>query len=106
MYGMTDETMALTVAETTMQEFLAAVMLAQNLGGVAPAPAPASSVQPTHPVITRSTVRRPPAARPASTAQRLRTPPATKATEPERVAGARTAYWVLLAGALATLALL
>jgi hypothetical protein len=90
MAAMADETFALNVADATMQDWLAAVLLAQ----VEPMPAVAPLRQPHVPVrqveFPRPAVRR--AAPRASTVNRR---------APTGVAGARTVYWLSLAASLA-----
>jgi hypothetical protein len=102
---MTDESLAFSVAEVTMQEFLAAVMVAAR----EPASAATARLQPARPLIEYPVARRP-AFRP--TQVRTTTPCRSAATgknaepvSPSRVAGARAAYWMLLAGALAVFVL-
>lgn len=94
MRGLDDETLALTVVETTMQEWLAAVTLIRETPCLLLAPAPTS-----HPEVVR-----PRPVRPAVRVQR----PATTVCERKEVAatvwGARSAFWAGLALALAVLA--
>lgn len=93
MNTMADDTLALTVAEATMQDWLAAAALMKG------APMPLY-VRPTSmvPEVWSAPVRRRAAAR----------GPAAKAVPPVEsgaVGGARTVYWVLLALAVGALAL-
>jgi hypothetical protein len=93
MSSMADETLAFSVAEATMQDWLAAVLLAQQ------EPMPRRA-QP-HPVCIR-----PAFARPAPRIVLVRPVARTvvrpaKAETSGQVAGARTVYWLGLAAALA-----
>lgn len=86
------EEMAFSVAEATMQDWLAAVLLAQQEPPMPARPQP-------HPVFVR-----PALVRPARQVVPLRSPcrPAKPAVERSgEVAGARTVYWLGLAAALA-----
>jgi hypothetical protein len=85
MSAISDETLAFNVAEATMQDWLAAVLLAQN----EPMPASTPRIEPSHPVRMLELPK--PARRCA--------PPSPAA--PIGVAGARTVYWLSLAAALA-----
>jgi hypothetical protein len=93
MNRMTDETMALSVTEATMQDWLAAMTLLRE----APPPVAAQRT-----VLWPEDVL-PPARRVATVASRRRVAPAPATPDPAplRVAGAGTAYWWLLALALA-----
>ena len=102
---MTDETLAFSVAEVTMQEFLGAVLVAAR----EPASPRTVRPQPARPLIEYPVARRP-ASRPSQV--RTTTPCRSAATgknaepvTPSRVVGARAAYWLLLAGALAVFVL-
>ena len=87
MNAIADETLALCVAEATMQDWLAAVLLARG----EPMPAPAPRIQLAHPVRRRELPK---------PARRCPTPIATPRVAPSGVAGARTVYWLSLAAAL------
>jgi hypothetical protein len=89
MSEMADETLAFSVAEVTMQDWLAAVLLAKY----EPLPAAAPRIQASHPLRMRDL---PQPVKRNSVAPR----PAT-AFAPNGVAGARTVYWLSLAAALA-----
>jgi hypothetical protein len=96
MNGMADDSLALSVAEATMQEWMAAV--AQASLGIPPLAAELRAL-PTfapHPVPARAIVRRT-APRPVRV-----TPP----VEAGPIAGARSIYWIGLAAALAWAVLL
>ena len=101
----TDETMALTVAEATMQEFLAAVLLAAR----EPAPVTTVRLQPARPLIeypvARRAASRPAPARAGAPRRSDATSISAQSATPTQVAGARAAYWMLLAGALAVFVL-
>jgi hypothetical protein len=86
MKAIADETLAFSVSESTMQDWLAAVMLAKH----EPTPAYAPRNQPSHPVRLLELPK---------PARRCVVPPAPVA--PIGVAGARTVYWLSLAAALA-----
>jgi len=96
MNAMTDETLAMTVAEATMQDWLAAMTMLKSMPTpLYAAPAPVS----------------PPALRPVAhrhgpaPAKRVTVAaPVAPADSAVRVAGARTLYWVTLAIAVAVLA--
>ena len=98
MYTMTDDCLALTVAEATMQDWLAAVTVMRSLPTplyVAPAP--------TQPVVQWPPVSRM-SARPV---RRAHVPAAVGARESENgVAGARPFYWMALAVAVGVFAFL
>ncbi len=96
MNGMADDSLALSVAEATMQEWMVAV--AQASLGLPPLPAESRTapVFAPHPVPVRTVVRG--AAR--------RPVPATPPVEAASVAGARSIYWVGLAVVLAWVVLL
>lgn len=93
MSAMADETLAFSVAEATMQDWLAAVLVAEQ-EPMPPRPQP-------HPVCARSAF-----ARPALRTDPMR-PVARTVVRPAKteasgqVAGARTVYWLGLAAALA-----
>jgi hypothetical protein len=93
MNRMTDETMALSVTEATMQDWLAAMTLLRE--APPPVAAPRTALWPEDAL--------PPARRVATVASRRRvaSAPAMPDPAPLRVAGAGTAYWWLLALALA-----
>ena len=93
MNRMTDETMALSVTEATMQDWLTAMTLLRE------APPPVAGPRT---VLWPEDVPAP-ARRAAAVASRRRVAPAPAMPEPAplRVAGASTAYWWLLALALA-----
>ncbi len=95
MNAMTDETLALSVTESTMQDWLTAMTLLRD----APAPVAArwTAIWPEDP---QPTVRRPTA---PCTRRRVAAAPTEPDDTESRVAGARTAYWVLLALALAAM---
>jgi hypothetical protein len=90
---MTDETMALSVTEATMQDWLTAMSLLRE------APPPVAGPRT---VLWPEDVL-PPARRVATVASRRRVAPAPTMPDPAplRVAGAGAAYWWLLALALA-----
>lgn len=95
MKEMADGSLALSVAEATMQDWMAAVTQARL--GLPPLPAElrAAPVFDPHPI----------AARPA--ARRVVRRPATQSLrESGSVAGARSAYWIALAAVLAWVVLL
>jgi hypothetical protein len=102
MNRMGDETMALTVAEVTMQDFLAAVMLAER----SPAPVPVPRWQPSQPLIeypvVRCTARRSTPFTPTPVARRrsVSTTSTPQHETPARLAGARVGYWLGLATAV------
>lgn len=104
MYEMTDDSMALTVAEVTMQDFLAAVMLVER----SPAPIPTVRVQPSRPLIEYPVTRHPTRSRvqPAATHRVTMQRPMARDDESAPFAGARTVYWLALAAAMAAIALL
>lgn len=89
-----DETLALSVTEATMQDWLAAAATIRD------APPTFFDARPAHPAVRRPAIeRRTPAA------VRSRSPkPTPEAAEEGLVGGARTAFWLLLVGALAVLA--
>jgi hypothetical protein len=92
MNTMADETLAFSVAEATMQEWLAAMLLVK-LEPMPPRP------QPQQPVYVRPAFVRPaPRIVPARPAPR---PVRPVAEHSGRFAGARTVYWLGLAAALA-----
>ena len=93
---MADGSLALSVAEATMQDWMAAV--AQASRGLPPLAADlrAAPVFASHPIAARPVVRRP-ARRPAV---------APPSRESGSVAGARSAYWIALAAVLAWVVLL
>jgi len=93
MSRMTDETMALSVTEATMQDWLTAMTLLRE------APPPVAGPRT---VLWPEDVL-PPASRVATVASRRRAAPAPAMLDPAplRVAGAGAAYWWLLALALA-----
>ena len=103
---MTDESLALSVAEVTMQEFLAAVLVAAR----EPASTTGFRPQPARPLIeypvARRTTSRPVPSRAAAPCRRPASGTAAEPEAPSRVAGARAAYWMLLAGALAVFVLI
>jgi hypothetical protein len=96
MNRMTDETMALTVAEATMQDFLAAVLLAER--DCSPALA---RVQPSRPLIEYPVARQTARARMQSPGRHSRPVPVARDAATDNVAGARTIYWLGLAVAVA-----
>ena len=108
MNRMSDETMALTVAEVTMQDFLAAVTLAERL----PAPVPAPRWQPSQPLIeypvVRCSARRSKPFTPTPVARRrsVSTTATVQHETPTRVAGARFGYWLGLATVVAAVVFL
>ena len=104
MYEMNDEAMALTVAEATMQDFLAAVMLVER----SPAPIPTVRVQPSRPLIEYPVTRHPARSRlqPAAIRTVTMPRPVAHADKTAPVAGARTVYWLALAAAMAAVVLL
>ncbi len=104
MYEMTDDSMALTVAEVTMQDFLAAVMLVER----SPAPIPTERVQPSRPLIEYPVTRHSTRSRlqPAATHRAAMPPPMARDDESAPFAGARTVYWLALAAVMAALVLL
>jgi len=97
---MTEETLALTVAETTMQDWLAALTQLEQApqGFLAPLAQPAS-----HPVLRRPVpVRRPV----ACTRHRVASVSVAPDQRPSAGGGARSAYWVCLAAALTAMLVL
>lgn len=90
MSAMADETLAFSVAEATMQDWLAAVLVAEQ------EPMPPRS-QP-HPVCVRPAFARP---RPRTVPVRPVAPTVVRPETSGQVAGARTVYWLSLAAALA-----
>jgi hypothetical protein len=92
MNRMTDETMALTVAEATMQDFLAAVLLAER----DPSPAMAR-VQPSRPLIEYPMTRQAVRARTQAPSRHSRLAQTAPEATTNSVAGARTIYWLGLA---------
>lgn len=100
MGGTNDETLALTVSEATMQDWHAAVTLMKQ----SPMSFCMASLPAPHPVLCRPALAR--AARTSSAhCDVARNRPASD-EDPVRVGGARTAYWVALAAALAVMAVL
>jgi hypothetical protein len=97
MRGMDEETLALTVVETTMQEWLAAATLIRETPALLFAAAPSS-----HPTVTRP--------RPARPAARLAQRPAPAFVERQEVdatvGGARSIFWTGLALAVGVLVFL
>jgi hypothetical protein len=93
MSRMTDETMALSVTEATMQDWLTAMTLLRE--------APPPVVGPRTALWPEDVL--PPTRRVATVASRRRVAPAPVVPDPAplRVAGAGAAYWWLLALALA-----
>lgn len=102
MYEMTDEAMALTVAEVTMQDFLAAVMLVER----SPAPLLPVRVQPSRPLIEIPVTPHPARRRLQPAAPRSAALPVAREVAPAPLAGARTVYWLALAAAMAAVVLL
>ena len=101
MSGVHDETMALTVAEATMQDWEAAVTVMRE----SPMTFCMASLPAPHPVRRRPAVVRPAGTLPAhGTAKR--SAPMTSHAEPAQVGGARTLYWLALAAALAVMTVL
>lgn len=101
MNAMTDDAMALTVAEATMQDWLAALEVIRTCPPPAWTPSLQRSPSPlSHPSIVEfsmSPARRPLRRQVASAARRV-------ADDHESaVGGARTAYWLALAAALAVM---
>jgi hypothetical protein len=94
---MDEETLALTVVETTMQEWLAAVTQIRQ----APELLFASSAQQSHPPVLR-----PRLARPAARATQSAPAAIERYEAATTVGGARSIYWGGLALALAALAFL
>jgi len=89
-----DETLALSVSEATMQDWLAAAATIRE------APPTFFDTRPAHPPVARPAIaRRAPAADRAGA-----TPPKATAAQAAGVGGARTAYWLALAAAVAVLA--
>lgn len=91
-----DETLALSVTEATMQDWLAAAATIRD------APPTFFDARPAHPAVRRPAIER---RIPAAVRQCHATMKAT-ATTTGSVDGARTPFWLLLAGALAVLAYL
>lgn len=90
----TDETLALSVTEATMQDWLAAAATIRD------APPTFFDARPAHPAVRRPAIER-------RNTVAVRTRPAPKAAATAGGAGgARTVFWLLLAGALAVLAYL
>ena len=105
MNSLTDEALAMTVAETTMQDWLAAL----NLLKQSPAPIYSAPTPRLDAVILRPRPRPRPVSARAGSTSRTRTvapAPADDDPTPVRVAGARSSYWVVLAVALGVLALM
>jgi hypothetical protein len=101
MDAMTDEALAMTVAESTMQDWLTALTVMKQ----SPAPIYVTPAPTRHPVVLRP---RSVAVRVATTS-RPRGADRAQANHDEsavRVAGARTAYWLGLAVALGVLTFL
>jgi len=96
MNRMTDETMALTVAEATMQDFLAAVLLAEREPRMA-MPRP----QPSRPLVEYPVTRQSARARMPSSGRHGTSVPVARDATADSVAGARTIYWLGLAVAVA-----
>ena len=96
MNAMTDETLAMTVAEATMQDWLAAMTMLKSM----PTPLYAAPAPVAPPAMRRVAVRQGPVPvkRVAAAA------PVVSVESAARVAGARTLYWVTLAVAVAVLA--
>ena len=97
MRTMDDETLALTVVETTMQEWMAAVTLIRQTPGLLFAAAPSA-----HPAVIRPRPVRPA----ARAAQRPAPAVVTRQEVVATVGGARSIYWTGLALAVAALAFL
>lgn len=105
MYSMTDEAMALTVAEATMQDFLAARQIAE----LSPLPAAAASSAPARPMIEFPQPRRQGLQRPATRGRAApvmaaRSRPQAQA-QPQPPFAARGIYWVGLLAAVALVVL-
>ena len=96
MNGMADDSLALSVVEATMQEWMAAV--AQASLGLPPLPAElrTAPVFGPHPVPVRTVIR----------GTTRRPVPVTPPVEATSVAGARSIYWIGLAAVLAWAVLL
>jgi hypothetical protein len=97
MNAMTDETLAMTVAEATMQDWLAAMTMMKSM----PTPLYAAPA-PAQPPAMRWVVNR---QHPVPVKRVTPGAPAAPVDNAARVAGARTLYWVTLAVAVAALAL-
>jgi len=93
---MTDETLAMTVNESTMQDWLAAMTMMKSM----PTPLYAAPAPVAPPAMRRVVSRQGPAPIKRVTAAAAVVPVDGAA----RVAGARTLYWVTLAIAVAVLA--
>ena len=101
MNAMTDDAMALTVAEATMQDFLTARQIAE----LSPLPAAAVWSQPARPLIETPQPRRHSLSRPAA---RGRAAPATAVRSRPQLqprAAVRGIYWVGLVAAVALVVL-
>lgn len=105
MYSMTDEAMALTVAEATMQDFLTARQIAE----LSPLPAATVWSEPDRPMIETPPPRRQSLQRPAA---RGRAAPVTAArsrpqpqAQPQPPFAARGIYWFGLLAAVALVVL-
>jgi hypothetical protein len=103
MFSMTDEAMALTVAEATMQDFLTARQMAE----LSPLPAAAVWSPPARPMIEAPQPRRQSLQRPAA---RGRAAPMTAARsrpqpQPQPPFAVRGIYWVGLLAAVALVVL-
>lgn len=96
MNAMTDETLAMTVAEATMQDWLAAMTTLKSM----PTPLYAAPAPVSPPALRRVALRHGPAPVKRVTVAA----PEVPADSAARVAGARTLYWVTLAIAVAVLA--
>jgi len=93
---MTDETLAMTVAEATMQDWLAAMTMLKSM----PTPLYAAPTPVSPPALRRVAHRHGP-----TPVKRVKVAaPVAPADSSVRVAGARTLYWVTLAIAVAVLA--
>jgi hypothetical protein len=97
MNAMTDETLAMTVNEATMRDWLAAMTMMKSM----PTPLYAASAPVAPPAMRRVAVRQ----GPVPVKRVTPAAPVVPVDNAARVAGARTLYWVTLAVAVAALAL-
>ena len=93
MNAMTDETMALSVTEATMQDWLTAMTLLRDAPEPVTAPRAVFWPEDVQPATRRAAA--------VTSRRRVAPAPAMPDSAPLRVAGAGTAYWWLLALALA-----
>lgn len=97
MYSMTDEAMALTVAEATMQDFLTARQIAE----LSPLPAATAWSPPARPMIETPLPRRQSLPRPAARSRAAPAAAVRSRPQPQPRAAVRGIYWVGLVAAIA-----